>query len=99
MPAMGVLGESGPAGAVERVQAATAPYATPDRPAVGAFEMIVTVAQASAGSDGNYSAPSDPAELRPWLDAARDAGIEVIFDIQPGRSNFLPEVADATKSC
>lgn len=92
VPAMGVLGETGPIDAVARVQAAAAPYSRPGRPAVGAFEMIVTVAQARPGSDGNYSAPSDPAELRPWLDAARDAGIEVIFDIQPGRANFLPEV-------
>ena len=92
VPAMGVMGETGPLEAVARVQAATDPYSRPDRPAIGAFEMIVTVAQARPGSDGNYSAPSDLAELRPWLDAARDAGLHVIFDIQPGRSRFLGEV-------
>ncbi len=92
VPAMGVLGETGPAEAVARVQAAAAPIATPQRPAVGAFEMIVTVAQARPGADGNYSAPSDPEQLRPWLAAAEAAGLQVIFDIQPGRSHFLPEV-------
>ncbi len=92
VPAMGVLGETGPEQAVERVKEAAAPYGTTRRPAIGAFEMIVTVAQARPGSDGNYSAPTDPAELRPWLDAARDNGLLVIFDIQPGRSDFLTEV-------
>lgn len=91
VPAMGVLGETGPQQAAVRVREAAAPYGTTRRPAIGAFEMIVTVAQAKPGADGNYSAPTAHEDLRPWLDAALANDLLVIFDIQPGRSDFLTE--------
>jgi hypothetical protein len=92
VPAMGVLGETGPAQAVGRVNAAAAPYATDDKPVVGAFELIVSVAQASAGSDGDYSRPTPIDQIRPWLEAARANGMLLILDIQPGRTSFVDEV-------
>ena len=88
---LGVLGETGPIAAVERVRAAAAPFNAPGKQAVGAFEMIVTVAQSSPGADGNYSAPSDLDDVRRWIDVAEAAGVYVILDIQPGRSDFLTE--------
>ncbi len=90
-PLLGVLGETGPEAAVARVQQAAAPFSTPDKTAVGAFEMIVTVAQASAGGDGNYSHPSNLADVERWIDVAEENGLYVILDIQPGRSDFLTE--------
>ncbi len=90
-PLLGVLGETGPVQAAARVKAAAAPFSEPGRPAVGAFEMIVTVAQGSAGADGNYSHPSNIDDLRPWIDVAREEGLYVILDIQPGRSDFFTE--------
>ncbi len=90
-PLLGVLGETGPERAVERVKAAAAPFSEPGRPAVGAFEMIVTVAQGSAGADGNYSHPSNIDDLRPWIDIAEREGLYVILDIQPGTSDFFTE--------
>ena len=89
--ALGVLGETGPEAAVTRVQAAAAPFSEPGRPAIGAFEMIVTVAQGSAGGDGNFSHPSDLDDVEEWIDIAEAAGVYVILDIQPGRSDFLTE--------
>jgi hypothetical protein len=89
---LGVLGETGPEAAVGRVLAAAVPFATPERPVIGAFELIASVAQASAGSDGDYSAPTALADLQPWIDAARASGLLVILDIQPGRSSFVDEV-------
>ena len=89
---LGVLGETGPAAAVGRVRAAGEPFSTPDRPVIGAFELIASVAQAGAGSDGDYSAPTALAELQPWVDTARANGMLVILDIQPGRSSFVDEV-------
>ncbi|NNC80708.1 MAG: hypothetical protein HKN94_11225 [Acidimicrobiales bacterium] len=88
---LGVLGETGPEAAAVRVKAAAARFDEPGRPAVGAFEMIATVAQGSAGADGNYSAPSRLEDLQYWIDVARDEGLYVILDIQPGRSDFLQE--------
>ncbi len=90
-PLLGVLGETGPEAAVARVQRAAAPFSTPDKKAVGAFEMIVTVAQASAGADGNYSHPSNLADVERWIDVAEQNGLYVLLDIQPGRSDFLSE--------
>ncbi|MGI9605097.1 MAG: hypothetical protein ACR2P0_03060 [Acidimicrobiales bacterium] len=88
---LGVLGETGPIAAAARVKAAAAPFSEPGRPAVGAFEMIATVAQGSAGADGNYSAPSKIEDLKRWIDVAADEGLYVILDIQPGRSDFYTE--------
>lgn len=90
-PLLGVLGETGPEAAARRVKAAAAPFSEPGRPAVGAFELIATVAQRSAGLDGNYSEPSKLAELKVWIDVAQREGLFVILDIQPGRSDFLTE--------
>ena len=89
--ALGVLGETGPEAAVGRVQARAAQFNAPDKPAVGAFEMIVTVAQRSAGLDGNFSHPSQLEDVERWIDVAAENGLHVILDIQPGRSHFLPE--------
>ena len=88
---LGVLGETGPDAAVERVQEVAARFDEPGRPAIGAFEMIVTVAQASPGIDGDYSSPSNVSEVAKWIDIAEAARVYVILDIQPGRSDFLTE--------
>lgn len=90
--AMGVLGETAPEQAAAALEVVAAPFAQPDRPVLPAFELIVSVAQASPGSDGNYSVPTDPALVQRWLDAARAARMLLILDIQPGSSPFLPEV-------
>jgi len=90
-PLLGVLGETGPEGAVGRVQRQAALFNAPDKKGVGAFEMIVTVAQRSAGADGNYSHPSMLVDVERWIDIAAANGLHVILDIQPGRSDFLTE--------
>lgn len=89
---LGVLGETAPEEAAARIEAAAAPFETPGRPVLPAFELIVTVAQADPGDDGDYSAPTDLDVVRRWHDAARAAGMLLILDIQPGRAPFLPEV-------
>lgn len=90
-PLLGVLGETGPEAAVGRVQRAAARFDAPDKKARGGFEMIVTVAQRSAGRDGNYSHPSNLNDVSRWIDIAAANGLYVILDIQPGRSDFLTE--------
>lgn len=89
--AMGVLGETGPAQAVHRVRRAARPFATGRRPVLPAFELIVTVADRVPGPDGQYRHRTAARRIRPWVDAARDNGLLVVLDIQPGRARFLPE--------
>jgi hypothetical protein len=89
---LGILGETAPEEAAVRVEAAAAPFAQPARPTLPAFELIVSVAQASPGPDGDHSAPTDLATVRRWLEAARAARMLLILDLQPGLTPFPQEV-------
>ena len=91
-PSLGVLGEQGVRAAVLRARRLAAPYrALSAVPVVPAFEIIATVAQRSAGADGDYSAESSVASLRPWVDAAARNGMIVVLDLQPGRAGLLEQ--------
>jgi hypothetical protein len=91
-PVLGVLGEQPVDAAVARAQQMAAGYeGLVAEPIVPAFEIITTVASASAGPDGNFSAESEVADLRPWIDAAGLAGVYVVLDLQPGRTDFLTQ--------
>ncbi len=90
--ALGVLGEQGPADAVARAKAQAAEYQPySDEPVIPMFELIATVAAGSTGPDGDYSSEVPVETLQPWIDAARDAGVYVVIDLQPGRPDFLTQ--------
>jgi hypothetical protein len=91
-PALGVLGEQGVDAAVARAQQMAADYQPlVDVPVVPAFEIITTVASSGAGPDGNYSYEAPVDLVRPWVDAAGQAGVYVLLDLQPGRTDFLTQ--------
>ena len=90
--ALGVLGEQSPEQAAIRLEAVAAPFRKGDRPVLGAFEYIATVATAAPGPTGLFRAPSTDDQVQHYLDAARAHGLYLILDIQPGRADFLPEV-------
>lgn len=91
-PVLGVLGEQPVEAAVERAREVAAGYeGLVAEPVVPAFEIITTVASASPGPDGDYSAELEVADLRPWVDAAEEAGLYVVLDLQPGRTDFLTQ--------
>lgn len=92
--ALGVLGEGTPDEAAAAVAARAVAYDTPERPALPAFEQIVTIAQRDPGADGDYSNPVDRAEVREYLEAARRVGAITILDFQPGQSDFLTQVRE-----
>ncbi|MFC5994072.1 hypothetical protein ACFQE5_07585 [Pseudonocardia hispaniensis] len=97
-PALGVLGEQPVEEAVRRAQQLAQSYQSlVTEPVIPAFEIIATVADSAPGPDGNYSAESSVAELRPWVDAARAAGIYVVLDLQPGRSDFASQARRYTE--
>jgi hypothetical protein len=90
--ALGVLGEQGLQESILRARDTAAPYeGLVDAAVVPAFEIIATVASSAAGPDGDYSAESDIETLRPWVEAAGQAGIYVVLDLQPGRTDFLTQ--------
>ncbi len=91
-PALGALGEQGLTASIARAKATAAQYAALSKvPVIPAFEIIATVAQASAGRSGTYSYESSVASLRPWITAASKAGLYVTLDLQPGRASLLAQ--------
>ena len=90
--ALGVLGEQPLRASIQRAQRVASEYEqTSDMPVVPAFEIIASIASGSAGEDGNYSILTEVDRLRRWVDAAGDAGMYVVLDLQPGRSDFLTQ--------
>lgn len=89
---LGVLGEQGLDASIARAKQVASTYDGLDGTrAMPAFEIITTVASSAAGGDGDYSDEVDPATLVPWIEAARDAGVYVVLDLQPGRTDFLTQ--------
>ena len=91
--ALGMMGEQPPAQAVQRVQRLVAEYQAllPGDTVIGAFEIITTVASGSAGDDGDYSYETPAQLILPWIEAAEAAGLYVVLDLQPGRTDFLTQ--------
>ncbi|WP_048545223.1 hypothetical protein [Nostocoides jenkinsii] len=92
-PSLGMLGEQDAQASVARVTALTQEYRTVlESDAVfPAFELIATVAAAAPGADGTYSAPTDPADLLPWIEVAEHSGIYCVLDLQPGNADLLDQ--------
>ncbi|HEX6075132.1 MAG TPA: hypothetical protein VFZ32_07705 [Micromonosporaceae bacterium] len=91
-PVLGVLGEQPVVKAVARVRRLAKGYqSVSEEPVVPAFEIIATVASATPGRDGDYSSEAPLATLRPWIEAAGRAGVYVVLDLQPGRTDFLTQ--------
>jgi hypothetical protein len=90
--ALGVLGAQDLAASIVRAKQLAATYAPLSSvPVIPTFEIIATVAQAAAGSDGNYSGESSVAALLPWVQQANAAGLYVVLDLQPGSANVLSQ--------
>ena len=88
---LGVLGEQNPEQGIARLKRVAAGYGADGARVLPTFEIIATVASASAGSDGDYSSATDRDVLRPWIEAAADNDVYVVLDLQPGRTDFLTQ--------
>lgn len=92
IPALGILGEQDAAASVARAQGLAAEYqALTSDVVVPAFEIIATIADRPAGADGNYSNELPPESFVPWVEAALEAGVYVVLDLQPGRTDFVTQ--------
>ena len=88
---LGVLGEQGPEATIGRLRPIGAEYEADGTPVVPTFEIIATVASSKAGADADYSDEIDIDYVRPWIDLARQEGLYVVLDLQPGRTDFLTQ--------
>ncbi|MGA8045360.1 MAG: hypothetical protein WCA30_03755 [Dermatophilaceae bacterium] len=94
-PVLGLLGEQGIEESIERVGTYVDRYQPlVEETVVPAFEIIASVATAGAGDDGNYSKVWPPETFRDWVDAAKEAGVYVVLDLQPGRTDFLTQARE-----
>ena len=91
-PVMGVLGEDTPDRITERLRAAARPFARSGQKVQIVYELIVTIADRTPGSDGDYSHDIAREHVERYLRAARRNRALLVLDLQPGRSGFL-EVA------
>lgn len=91
-PSLGVLGEQGVKASIARVERLARKYRRiSDAEFVPTFEIIATVASAGPGKDKDYSQEASVKTLKPLVDAAEKAGVYVILDLQPGRTDFLTQ--------
>ncbi len=91
-PQLGVLGEQGVKASVARVERLARKYRRVSSTTfVPTFEIIATVASSSAGKDKDYSTETSVKKLLPLVDAAEKAGVYVVLDLQPGRTDFLTQ--------
>ncbi|HSV37923.1 MAG TPA: hypothetical protein VLI04_04110 [Nocardioidaceae bacterium] len=87
--ALGVLGEDDPDAITRRLRRAAAPFATEDRPVQIVYELIVTVADAGPGDDGDYSHDIAREKVETYIKAAHRNKALLVLDLQTGRSDFL----------
>ncbi len=92
-PRLGIAGEGTPLEAAQRVAARAKEWETATGiPTIPAFDYIQTVAQASPGSDGDYSAHTSRDDLDAYLAAIRTVDGLLILDFQPGGGHFMKQV-------
>lgn len=92
-PRLGIAGEGTPPEAAARVAARAAEWEElTGIPTIPAFDYIQTVAQASPGADGDFSAHTSREDLDAYLAAIREVGGLLILDFQPGGGRFINQV-------
>ncbi|MFU8840751.1 MAG: hypothetical protein ACNA8R_08500 [Nitriliruptoraceae bacterium] len=91
---LGVLGEQGLDAAVDRARTVAEPYGADGARVLPAFEIITTIASATAQPTGDYSRRTPIEVLRPWVDRAAEEGLYVFLDLQPGRTDFLTQARE-----
>lgn len=89
---LGILGVGSPSAAAEKLREQAYPYDTIERPLLGAFELIATIAHDFPGERGVYNGRLSDAQIEEYLRVARQEGFILILDIQPGHAKWMDEV-------
>lgn len=92
VPQLGALGAQDSVASVARVKALAAQYQPLTAQTIlPSFEIIATVASSSPTENSDYSYEIDSPKLQQWIAVARDNGVYIVLDLQPGRSDFLTQ--------
>ena len=97
-PGFCVMGELGchddPRDAVAAARALAEEYdaLNGDRPALAALHLIVDVAQASPGADGQFLEQMPLDQIATWVEAARDEEVVIFLDLQIGWGELMEHV-------
>ncbi len=89
-PTLGRLGTGPLNQRVAEIERRAKPYAA-GREILPVVEVIATVVQGSPGRDGKYRVRLSDAQIATYHKAARKHRAVLLLNIQPGRSEFLPE--------
>ena len=90
---MGILGELSKEELVARLRRIAAEYERAGgRPVKPAIEMVVTVAQGAAGSDGMWRLRMDDGLIQEYADLAAENDMLFIMDVQIGHSDWATEI-------
>lgn len=71
--------------------------ADPERPILPAFEMMISVAQSEAMDNGSYLAYTGDDVLQEYVDYTAENDLQLILDVQFGRTTVQQEVENARK--
>lgn len=95
VPGLGVLGEAGPETTAARTLEFARQYddANGTLGVIGAYHLIVAVAQAGPTADGSWLVRMPPEIIEEWIAAAAQHDFLVILDIQMGHSDVDTELA------
>lgn len=90
---LGSLGEQDLEQSVSRVKELASQYQLlSEETVIPTFEIITTVASAGLTENNDYSQELDASTIKPWVDRAKQEGIYVLLDLQPGRTSFATQV-------
>lgn len=94
--ALGLLGAQDAEATIVRAREVAERYAdaADGREVVPGLDVIATIASRNAEPTGDYSRRVPIEQLRPLVDLARDAGMAVFLDLQPGRTDFLTQARE-----
>ena len=94
-PGLGILGRYGLNDTLALLNEQIQPYREldPSVETVPVLHMVVTIADAFPGEDGNYNHRVDHATIQAWIDGGRAAGAWSILDIQPAISDLDTEIS------
>ncbi|MDP9494583.1 MAG: hypothetical protein M3P87_05020 [Actinomycetota bacterium] len=88
---LGALGHQGPQETLARMEPLLAEYAADGYQVIPTFEMIASVASASATDDNDYSFEWPISTYDAWVQVAAENGVYIVLDLQPGREDFLTQ--------
>jgi hypothetical protein len=90
-----VLGEQDVPATIARAKQTADQYAAlTGRTVVPTLEIIATIASSGPEADGSYSRRRPVEDLRPLVEAAGEAGMAVVIDLQPGRTDFVTQAQE-----